>query len=796
MNKKRFVIFLILPLLCVAFLQSNAQEDSTNNYMNRVNYIFAQMDHNRVTTGLLSDFGIHVIPPEYYNGVVRDSNEVDISAWKSLYAGMHSSRFNNYCTLPSQDDVFSTIDLNMPSVGQATPIATMCINYNRLRDDADSAGLVQILNDQIYDVPGADPYEIKTLFAAAPLQTSFSGPIVDFLLKSSIYYTNAGKTISSMAYDPGDGNGFRTINWDLPISVTYSSAGIKTFILRFVFSDGETLETHGKFVVDIPSIRSLKSGTIGYYSVNTAYDQVFNATAYHSGGTVSVAFGNGNSDKRIHKPIIVAKGFDPSSIILSLQNTKINDFLFKNPNSDYGSIDVPLSTGETLESYLYNNGYDIVYVNYKNGTDDIRRNARLFEDVIDSVNTQKVGDVPNTVMGISMGGLVARFALREMEQQGRDHKTQLYISMDSPHNGANVPVGVQALLRHVQSLQFSVGIPGLVMIQAYQPANHFDELKQAIQLVDSPAANQMLIYKVSNDLTYENTAHQSFMNEYHTMGYPQKCYNVAISNGAGNGTLHFPAHSELLNFSASYSLSAFQEVAAMLTSGAFLSTNFPQLAINIIPGKTQLKSEILINAIPTQSDRVYHGRVYIQKKILWAINVNVDITNKNLYSQTDMLPIDGAPGGAYSVDNFMDPDLLPQGLLKQSQFCFVPAVSALALSNWQNYLTSNLNSYDFISNGQTPVQSYYHPMQDANDLHTRFNYPADYIKSVFDNISNTSCNISIQNVTYTTSQTINGCSINAQNVIIQNNSNVIFNAADIEIHGPFEVQVGSSLEVK
>lgn len=42
----------------------NAQE-TPDDYLNRVNYIFANVDHSKVTTGLLSDYGLQVIPPEY-----------------------------------------------------------------------------------------------------------------------------------------------------------------------------------------------------------------------------------------------------------------------------------------------------------------------------------------------------------------------------------------------------------------------------------------------------------------------------------------------------------------------------------------------------------------------------------------------------------------------------------------------------------------------------------------------------------------------------------------------------------
>lgn len=55
----------------------------------------------------------------------------------------------------------------------------------------------------------------------------------------------------------------------------------------------------------------------------------------------------------------------------------------------------------------------------------------------------------------------------------------------------------------------------------------------------------------------------------------------------------------------------------------------------------------------------------------------------------------------------------------------------------------------------------------------------------------------IQNVNYTANQTITGCNLLIQNVTIQNNSSVIFDATNnTTINGPFKVLIGSSVEIK
>lgn len=709
------------------------------------------MDHSKITTGLLSDYGLQVIPPEYYDGVLRDSNEVDISAWRSLYGGMYSSRFNSISNLPAQTDVFNAIAQNTPLIGQPIPIAVMCINYNRLRNDAFTSSMVSINSDQIYDVAGKNPYETKTLFAAAPLQTGFENLAVQFVLKSSLYYTNAGKTITSIFVDPGDGNGFRNASWDVPFSVSYPVYGNKAFIIKFSFSDGTTLQTHGK--IAIISDRILKNNSIFRYYESPSLRNPFPANSNHSGGTAFVALSRTHIDGKIHKPIIIAKGWDPWKIF-NREDLRITleTFLYSTRdvlgNIDYrqlGCLEVPINSqmgGGTLEGYLNDNGYDIVFLDYNDGTDDIKRNAKLLKDVIHWVNQVKVGNQPNVVLGISMGGLVARWALREMENENiEDHQTVKLITMDSPHKGANVPVGVQAALYHASSLGFSVGIPGLVMVEVATLSDIVSEIKQAMQVLNAPASKQMLIYNVSmspyGNLSYNNSIHDAFQAEYDALGMPQKCQNIAISDGAGNNTTYFTPNSELLYYSANYSLKWWQEmlniVASPLTGSLPLLSNYPQLAINIIPGKTEIKGECIINAIPSQPGRVYHARIYVTKKILWLIPVNVDITNCDLNSQSGMLPVDGVPGGGINVDDFIGQTQLPPEAFKQKTFCFVPAVSALGLKDWKNYLTTNLNGTNFITNGQTPFDSYFSTMPVVNYEHTQFNSSADYLLSKFAN---------------------------------------------------------------
>jgi len=83
-----------------------------------------------------------------------------------------------------------------------------------------------------------------------------------------------------------------------------------------------------------------------------------------------------------------------------------------------------------------------------------------------------------------MGGLVSRWALSDMEEDGQDHETELFISFDSPLKGANVPIGYQGFVK---------GIAG-TKIFGKPLRNSVSKLKHGEWTLQTPAAKQMLIY--------------------------------------------------------------------------------------------------------------------------------------------------------------------------------------------------------------------------------------------------------------------------------------------------------------
>ena len=240
-----------------------------------------------------------------------------------------------------------------------------------------------------------------------------------------------------------------------------------------------------------------------------------------------------NIDGELDKPIFFIDGFDPGdSRTISIMYSALN----------YGN---PV---QNLADILRDEGYDLIVLNFPTyisvsdgttvidgGADFIQRNAFILIELINTINAIKVGSEQNVVIGPSMGGLISRYALRYMEQNSMDHETRLYLSFDSPHLGANVPIGIQYLFNYM--------VNGDPMITEAEPL--------VSGLLNSAAAKQMLIdhylahlqggsdFLQDTNITLPFGApnfRDAFQSELDAMGFPQNTRNVSIINGSGIGS--------------------------------------------------------------------------------------------------------------------------------------------------------------------------------------------------------------------------------------------------------------------
>jgi len=71
-------------LLLMAF-HVDAQAVDTSTAEGLIHYILQHVDKTQVPTHFLEEYGAPVIPMETFDGVLTDSNRIDMDLWRTLY---------------------------------------------------------------------------------------------------------------------------------------------------------------------------------------------------------------------------------------------------------------------------------------------------------------------------------------------------------------------------------------------------------------------------------------------------------------------------------------------------------------------------------------------------------------------------------------------------------------------------------------------------------------------------------------------------------------------------------------
>lgn len=670
---RKFTLFVCLFL----YAKLSLSQTSADSLRLDINRIVQPLDKSQVPFGMLEEYGLGLLPLDVFKGTLTDSTVADIKIWRGLYASLYTSRIYGANPMATLQTVNTTLQNELQLADSLIPVAIMDYNYAAFRSDAISAGLISSQNGQLFDVPNrpASPYLQRNCFAAAPLKYWSSGQ-PSLIFKQNLYYSNRGKTISSIKVNFGDGGGLHTATFGVALTANYANNGSYNIAVQVTYTDNSIMQCYAKLEVTNVGI-----GTARYNEFFPDDQQFFFGTANHSGATVSIAYSQSNTTWQIRKPLIVVEGYDVSAIAPNVQsNYGYRDFM--------AGLDAPGATYD-FNDELDMADYDIIFIDFWDGADDIRRNAALVQEVISWVNQQKtlVGSTEqNVVLGLSMGGLVARYALASMTKQSVNTGTRLLITHDSPHRGANLPIGVQHLITILNLANF---LPEGMKITDFVP-----ELKEARAVSEAPATQQLLLLRsVASSGNYEAVPNTFLDNEYRTMitfaaGGPQPTYRmVATSLGSQCGNPILAPATKLLDIRGKFRLS-------VLIFRANYYLDMESWALNNT------------NALSTVTDIRFHtnktllfipiSRTLYRKTIKFnpvAVNIPAwDIVPGG--SQSTLSQVGGVPSQipdyVFDVNDFIRAKVSTEiNVATGSSFCFVPVVSALDVSTIN---TSSLNA--------------------------------------------------------------------------------------------------------
>lgn len=665
-------------------LHVEAQNNAIIDINAQLRALFSPLTRPSPSKWFLYDMAAHVSDTDFFNPNCPDTLEPDM--WYAVYEEMYHMAYD---TVPFDpvDTVFAHGNGFQPDT---LPIGIMNYYYYRFKPAALTTNqyfYFDTINDILTDIPGRpdEPYLTQDMFCASPLVPTahFTNPVfhIDpaFILFDSFHSNIYNTPDYRLEIDFGDGLGW--IQFDPTVVTDYQV---------FYHTGGEQV-LHTR-IIDKKELRVIYSSTSRIWVIsNTA--SVLPDKVLHFDGITAGLYNGCNAKGLMDKLVIYLSGFDMLDFIPS-QNRTAADI--------YSEM---ISNDKIVQ--LKNDGYSFLVVDWDNSRIDIRFNALYLVNLLEHLKCDRPADDQFVIFGESMGGLVGRYALTYMETEyyrnydnkpffvdafdpnnalyllthpdilklpkwrchrEKMHNTRLFVTLDTPHQGANIPMSIQHAYRT------ALGVFGPYIGTSLTVfANGFN------MFLDGQAAQQMLIYHVDTKSGpgwfYNYSSHPdkiSFFNQLASLGnYPQYAKVLELSNGSLSGE----------NQTNYYNSSPRYANDRLIDFKADLYARVLWLKLPIFGGS------LLCRTNPAGNGHIFHanaGWYKIKIKLKWfGIKINIGY-NSLLYKDesANMLPYCTSAGGWTGDPNFVNP---------------VPGSNGFNLSN--NYWILNFFHYSHTVDG-------------------------------------------------------------------------------------------------
>jgi hypothetical protein len=508
-----------------------------------------------------------------------------------------------------------------------------------------------------------------------------------------------------------------------PVTLSFSAPGVHTWVITATWSSGLVSTLYQRIAI-LPAPR-LTAACVPVHAL--VYSNIYFQGYDESDATNSVADYHiyyhqdqyGSCTNFLSKPIIICDGYDPLD---QRDYTQIYNLL--GYTTAGGS---PVLLGDQLTAL----GYDIIIVNFPDlgavikhtpsltipqtvttstgltvnrngrdgGADYIERNAYIMERLIQIVDSSltAVGSTDSLVIiGPSMGGQITRYALADMERRDASgtpnmkHRCRLWLSFDSPHLGANIPISVS------QNLHF-FGIEGGLTAAA-------DVYNSNIR---SKAARQLLIEQMDgqfNSATFRTIYTNALLTNglSGSNGWPKYLRKIALVNGSGAGVANGYPEDKFLD------CHAYDNVYGISIRALTLTDYF------MPPHGTEWQTSY--NGLGSHSWSLFGTSLVYG----WAVEGN-NITNTNTDGSMDVVP-----GCRYYTADTIQTSFYSAIHAKGSSYSqtwdanlhynsFIPTVSSLAFKNPNFDWNTPVNDRNLICTNEIPFDNYY--VQDSNQIH-------------------------------------------------------------------------------
>ncbi len=494
------LLFFVAAFLIMA-LPTVAQETdlSEEEFKQKIDSVFEYVDMTSVETGILIEHGFNLLDPNVFNGQKPDSVYSNKEIMKALYAGLYDSRVNDYFSLEDTDSTFSKID-------NAKNISILFLAYNRFKDYMFKSGDIYWENGQLKKTDNSkweNLFDYDFCFAVALGKDEFVGNEVTIPINVDNLLNNTMSRISQIDVKADDGT-YEKVALNTDWKHTFSQLGEHWLTFRVLFYDGFLMECRTPIMLLEQNSQHLPP----IDKPIETYTEIA-ADGEQSGGELQVIYLNKEKTSgKFIRPLVIAGDINLSGLLTGNASTS---FDLKTIAS--GSIGTKINELSQI--------YDIIYLKYNNDTDDLLRNGKLLRKALQIVNNNRFSVSDDTyVVGLGVGGVIARIGINMMESEGENHRVCKFIAVNSPFRGVNIPLALQGLIRHIQNLPRKV-------------KRRIPEIIQRANLIENHMQNDMLkslvIQRLNENNECTNSLNANWLNVNDSyLVKPKNCKSVSI----------------------------------------------------------------------------------------------------------------------------------------------------------------------------------------------------------------------------------------------------------------------------
>ena len=539
---KHFFTFLLLLLVLPSWGQTYQCTEPVSRQQRTADSLLLPLDKSQIPTQILYDRVAPMALLDGFNLHYNNPDTSDVHHFLQAYYELHQADYNYNGTAPCRQVLAD----NAHHYRQHDTLLLGVLHYRFNYIDSNAVRNGQLrwetsAPSRLFDVPGrsGSPYLLREVVVAAALADSSSNGDVSFRLDPASMFSNVKSALTSVAIDFDDGNGFQAFVPGQVVQISYGAAGHKTIKYVLNYADGSQFTTYSSLYV--PKAAAC-TNCRGQFYVEPCRIEPLTATIPFQGvagqaqvsyfySTNSAKSCGGNVMQPITNPIVIVDGIDYEGVreggdiygeYLRYRNSGGRDQNLGIELRDAG-YDIVVLDFPSIEQRIRIGNFFYATVTMHSGADYMERNAYTLVTLIQQLNQrlQAAGSTEKVVViGPSMGGQIARYALAYMEHNNIPHNTRLFLSLDSPHNGATIPLGLQHFVDYFAgATEDETSVAGLAEL-------------------NSPAARELTQHHYSQGTAFApHPSRTQFVSDLASFGnYPSQLRRVAVVNGALDGS--------------------------------------------------------------------------------------------------------------------------------------------------------------------------------------------------------------------------------------------------------------------